>query len=568
MLIEQEDNLKKWLNIILEPLSEADPDALSKYVIALIKKDKPKEEIISILLEQLEIFLQKDTKYFVDLLFTTLENKHYIMTNDKEFVQDSSPKKRALSTESDTNQAMRKNPKTDQSNGFVKSEAEPEGNMRPFTPMTPAHLNRGKFYSNFKRKSTERRPFYKRSQNSRRRRPGHYHRGHTMHQNDDQQESYYDGMLMNSHWPRKSRCNDFDLKGYCMRGDLCPYDHGNNPVILKDKGNPTGYPFWCQEISPNFTEEGVKNETEIMEYNPTNPSITTWSENKTQATIDSGNVNSAINKKNSQNTALGLKKIPNHLNTIDNLTKHFSKFGKIMNIHILFEGDPQAALIIFSSHKEAKAAYTATEPVLNNRFIKVFWYNNPIPPIASKVTTPTKSTIYIPTTKITLEPPKVDQSEPTKVATNNPQDQNILFQFELYELYTNRKEANKRLENKKALMLVNEDIINKQYALLNKQLQETQKILDKLKKSPINKEELYSTLKSLQEDFAATKHGINNCMKKSREFKNSLIVIDELNKKITDVENERKKLVNESKDTTSIDNELILLLRKFTILII
>lgn len=23
-------------------------------------------------------------------------------------------------------------------------------------------------------------------------------------------------------------------KGYCMRGDLCPYDHGTDPVVLED----------------------------------------------------------------------------------------------------------------------------------------------------------------------------------------------------------------------------------------------------------------------------------------------------------------------------------------------
>ena len=32
----------------------------------------------------------------------------------------------------------------------------------------------------------------------------------------------------------KFRCRDYDEKGYCMRGDLCPYDHGNDPVVLED----------------------------------------------------------------------------------------------------------------------------------------------------------------------------------------------------------------------------------------------------------------------------------------------------------------------------------------------
>lgn len=32
----------------------------------------------------------------------------------------------------------------------------------------------------------------------------------------------------------KFRCRDYDEKGFCMRGDLCPYDHGNDPVVLED----------------------------------------------------------------------------------------------------------------------------------------------------------------------------------------------------------------------------------------------------------------------------------------------------------------------------------------------
>lgn len=32
----------------------------------------------------------------------------------------------------------------------------------------------------------------------------------------------------------KKRCRDYDEKGFCMRGEMCPYDHGEDPVVLKD----------------------------------------------------------------------------------------------------------------------------------------------------------------------------------------------------------------------------------------------------------------------------------------------------------------------------------------------
>lgn len=57
------------------------------------------------------------------------------------------------------------------------------------------------------------------------------------------------------------------------------------------------------------------------------------------------------------------------------LNNHFSKFGKIVNLQVCYNGDAEGALVTFSSHAEAQAAYRSTEAVLNNRFIKVFWHN-------------------------------------------------------------------------------------------------------------------------------------------------------------------------------------------------
>lgn len=32
----------------------------------------------------------------------------------------------------------------------------------------------------------------------------------------------------------RRRCRDFHEKGFCMRGDSCPYDHGPDPVVVED----------------------------------------------------------------------------------------------------------------------------------------------------------------------------------------------------------------------------------------------------------------------------------------------------------------------------------------------
>lgn len=78
-----------------------------------------------------------------------------------------------------------------------------------------------------------------------------------------------------------------------------------------------------------------------------------------------------------QNCSLEMRKVPRGLNSIFHLNNHFCKFGKIVNIQVSYEGDPEAATVTFSSHAEANVAYRSTEAVLNNRFIKVFWHSAP-----------------------------------------------------------------------------------------------------------------------------------------------------------------------------------------------
>ena len=67
-----------WLSAVLEPLCDAEPNALAKYVLALIKKDKPATEVRQSMEDQMEVFLQENTAPFIDELFKTLENKDYL----------------------------------------------------------------------------------------------------------------------------------------------------------------------------------------------------------------------------------------------------------------------------------------------------------------------------------------------------------------------------------------------------------------------------------------------------------------------------------------------------------
>ena len=57
---------------------DADPRALAKYIVALIKKDKPEDELKSVCEDQLEVFLQKGilfcTNSLTDIAYSVPES--------------------------------------------------------------------------------------------------------------------------------------------------------------------------------------------------------------------------------------------------------------------------------------------------------------------------------------------------------------------------------------------------------------------------------------------------------------------------------------------------------------
>lgn len=270
---------------------------------------------------------------------------------------------------------------------------------------------------------------------------------------------------------KRQRCRDFDEKGYCMRGETCPWDHGVDPVVLEDINNPalitiqSAAQLRAGPIHPEYSPDAPELWNRPPNFPPGRPSITQrlgniggvggvgggfgprgamaggnfrgvapgfppgFPGNPIGATplqrelisvpvVDAnkgGDVSSQQTKRRfepedavaiadghlkrklplnnrlgprvtghpagaggavnpQQNCSLELRKIPRGLNAIAHLNNHFSKFGKIVNIQISYDGDPEAAIVTFSTHAEANVAYRSTEAVLNNRFIKVFWH--------------------------------------------------------------------------------------------------------------------------------------------------------------------------------------------------
>lgn len=78
----REPLLLRYLVKTLESLTEADPALVANYVVALLKNNKPEEELQKICVTQLHEFLGDNTKSFVTKLFHALEDSTILATVD------------------------------------------------------------------------------------------------------------------------------------------------------------------------------------------------------------------------------------------------------------------------------------------------------------------------------------------------------------------------------------------------------------------------------------------------------------------------------------------------------
>ncbi|XP_050678244.1 RNA-binding protein 26 isoform X2 [Leptidea sinapis] len=528
MLIENPDAFKSWLTSILEPLCDADPAALAKYVYALVKKDKPLDELREGMLDQLDVFLQQETKPFVEMLFKALDGHEYLVSVDK---KEPTPPPEPVVTEKEpelenhvpavTSEEQQEASRTVRNRSPILATTEPPPRHRVVVPrrahppheqtlvkVLPTELleeqvdlpRRRERRAEVLRDKEERRRRRSRSRSWERRTRARRHprdehadrryekrrgpsrspspRGRYRNRSPpaliDRQTSrsrsrspagirdrelerererlrvprelerdrmsrdreHRDRISRSRDRERsrdrstspkadtrlelkdmyKRRCRDFDVKGYCMRGDLCEWDHGVDPVVLEDAAltrvltlpptvpeyNPATPDIWVgggfnpfpappphlghpHHLTPRelVPIPRVRDDMPIGAVVPPPPrhppsNKKPFDFNRLGGPRSQSSVRPAMPPPPMHlggKCSLQVSKVPVGLNDITHLNKHFSKFGKIVNIQVCFENDPEAALITFSNPAEANVAYKSTEAVLNNRFIKVFWYN-------------------------------------------------------------------------------------------------------------------------------------------------------------------------------------------------
>ncbi|CEF64826.1 Second mitotic wave missing [Strongyloides ratti] len=428
--IVDEKRLYQWMIKTLEKTTDANPNTLSKYVVAMLSKTDSLELLEKVLPDKIRVFLQDESDTFGKELCDTIRTGNYLNC-------DSDEENKAKSDQNDDDRSSDKvlspsfhckesSPDLRSSNTLrnrsrSRSKSYTRSRSRSRTP-PPQRYDRGRRYSPTGRRSN----YDDRYKNSRkydsppsrhtynRKRVRSYSRSRSRspspiiidrYNNDSRRKEkrHDDGST-------KAICTNFSKTGTCKYGSRCNFLHISStrdsnskssimfnsdfskppPGIIPQMSSIQGLPIGQFQTTSIFNPVPM-----IQQFHP--PLVVP----SDAGVLGSGTyqqtlIPQSINNRGSYNNVqfrnlktvtdpsatlpipscntLELRKCPQELNTIAKLDEYFSTFGKIINIQVNFEGDPEAALITFSEHNEAVKAFSSEKAIFDNRFIKLFWY--------------------------------------------------------------------------------------------------------------------------------------------------------------------------------------------------
>lgn len=172
--------------------------------------------------------------------------------------------------------------------------------------------------------------------------------------------------------PPKPKCRDYEVKGFCARGNTCPYEHGQHSI-------------WVPPVS------------KVEEYDPTMSLMSTLEANTSRGGFNQsrggdrgrgrgqrGNFNAprrgngrsefSSNQPNfdKNNTTIVVENIPEDKFSEDEVRSFFSEFGNVVDVSM--RPYKRLAIIKYDDWNSAKNAYSSPKVIFDNRFVKVYWY--------------------------------------------------------------------------------------------------------------------------------------------------------------------------------------------------
>ncbi|KAI8638028.1 hypothetical protein BD408DRAFT_423561 [Parasitella parasitica] len=325
----------------------------------------------------------------------------------------------------------------------------------------------------------------------------------------------------------KPQCRDYNEKGFCMRGDMCPFDHGVDRIIVDEGANGPfpGGPFPSNGMPP--MGPGVPGQPPFFgmpnvpdAYDPersglvSNADMGGFGGMMPPSNGDMMNMNNMMRggmrgrgrgrgrggihgsyqrhqhqNINPLNTTLNVEKIPLENCQISTINDFFAKFGTITNISV--QPHAQKAIIQYNTRAEAEAAYNSPDAIFDNRFVKVYWSkedpNNPT------IGTDKPANVGAAAPQVP-QAPNVNEPDPELVAARAA------------EIAQAREEKQKKHQEQMKHIL---EIQKRREAQLQQQIDEQKRLLAQLTNSAgmsqTEKAELLKALKNIQSDIDTSK---------------------------------------------------------------
>lgn len=184
------------------------------------------------------------------------------------------------------------------------------------------------------------------------------------------------------------RCKDYDEKGFCMKGDMCPYEHGVDHIVVPPGETKSEGSF--RDAPPLSSKQLMRD----SEYDPNDSMLPGASNSDSRSTRGSrggmrgrgrgslrggrgGRAEYSTTGPNFDrtNTKLVVENIPEDKLSESTIKDFFSSFGTVDNVEI--HQQKNLAILKFTQWDMAKAAYDSPAPIFDNRFVKVFWCKPP-----------------------------------------------------------------------------------------------------------------------------------------------------------------------------------------------
>ncbi|ORY25081.1 hypothetical protein BCR39DRAFT_545231 [Naematelia encephala] len=345
---------RAWLITTLEPMCDADPAVMSDYIVALLKHDAvmSDEQWREFITRELADFLEEKSRSFVDLLFTTLQNKSFLPPP----VVASAPAPAIVSS------------------------------YRPSAPTGPAALRQEPIAGPSKL-----------PQNG-----SSITNGRAIEQDVEmgaQPGVQQPGQQQAQPGGKRGKCYDYHERGFCMRGANCPYEHDADVIIPTPEMMFNNFqqpmPFPPQSGRGGRPPRGgrggpVPNGGGMPPHMPFPfPGMPFMPFPPGGPPGPGGNGNGAgggharpprehqfwgSNTPPADRTGstLVITDIPAPFLSHSAIQNEFSKFGEVTNIAV--DGPGKRALVSFATNREAFLAWKSDDAVFGSRHVKTLWH--------------------------------------------------------------------------------------------------------------------------------------------------------------------------------------------------